>query len=108
MAFYLLQATYTPEAWANLTRQPQDREQAIRPVVERLGGKVQGFWWSFGEYDAVVIVQMPDNVSAAAFSIAASASGGLKAAKTTPLISIEEGVGAMRMAAEAAYRPPGG
>ena len=108
MAFYLLQAAYTPEAWANLTRHPQDREQAVRPVVERLGGSVQGFWWSFGEYDAVVVVQMPDNVSAAAFSIAASASGALKAAKTTPLISIEEGVGAMRMAAEAAYRPPGG
>lgn len=108
MAYYLLQAAYTAEAWANMTRNPQDREQAIRPVVERLGGRIQGFWWSFGEYDAILIAQMPDNVSAAAFSIAASASGALKATKTTPLISIEEGVQAMRKAAEAGYSPPGG
>ena len=107
MAYFLLQAAYTPEAWANLTRNPQDREQTLRPVVERLGGRIQGFWWSFGEYDAIVLAEMPDNVSAAAFSIAASASGALKAARTTPLLSIEEGIGAMRMATEAGYRPPG-
>jgi hypothetical protein len=49
---------------------------------------------------------MPDNVSAAAFSLAASAGGGVRAIKTTPLLSTEEGVEAMKKAATAGYKPP--
>ncbi len=40
MPYYLLQAAYTPEAWANLVKNPQDRTEAIRPIIEGLGGKV--------------------------------------------------------------------
>jgi hypothetical protein len=49
---------------------------------------------------------MPDNVSAAAFSVAASAGGAIKAIKTTPLLSLEDGVEAMKKAATAGYKPP--
>jgi len=51
---------------------------------------------------------MPDNVSAAAFSMAASAGGALKAIKTTPLLTVQEGIEAMRKAADVEYRPPAG
>lgn len=106
MGFYLLQATYTPESWAGMVKAPQNRLQAIRPVIQRLGGKIEQIWLSFGEYDTVAILELPDHVSAAAFSIAASAGGGLKAIKTTPLMTVEEGVKAMSKAAESGYVPP--
>ena len=108
MAQYLVQVAYTPQAWAALVKNPQDRMQSVGPVVERLGGKVQGAWLTFGEYDTVVIAQLPDNVSAAAFSMAVSAGGACKSCTTTPLMTAEEGVEAMRKAAGAGYRPPGG
>ena len=106
MAPYLLQVAYTSEAWAKLVQQPQNRLEAVRPAIEALGGRVIGSWFAFGEYDVVVVLEMPDNVAAAAFAIAAAAGGALKAVKTTPLMSMEEGVEAMRKARESGYRPP--
>jgi uncharacterized protein with GYD domain len=90
-----------------MIREPQNREAAIRPMVENLGGKLVGYWMAFGESDAVVIVQMPDNVSAAAASLAATAGGATKSLKTTVLMSVDEGMQAMRKAADAGYRSPG-
>jgi uncharacterized protein with GYD domain len=106
MAHYMFQASFTSEAWAKMVKEPQDREQSIRPVIEKLGGKLVGYWFAFGESDAVVIVQMPDNVSAAAVSLAAASAGALKSLKTTPLMSVEEGMQAMRKAGEAGYSAP--
>lgn len=106
MAHYMIQAAYTPDAWAGLVKNPQDRAEAIRPAVEALGGKLVSFYMCFGDYDALGIAEMPDNVSAAAFSIAVSAGGAVKAAKTTPLMTVQEGMEAMRKAGQAAYRPP--
>jgi uncharacterized protein with GYD domain len=107
MAHYLIQAAYTAEAWKSLLKKPEDRKQAIRPVVEKLGGNVVNSWYAFGDYDVVLIVEMPDNVSAAAFSLAAMAGGGLRELKTTPLLELVEGLEAMKRAAQAGYRPPG-
>lgn len=106
MPYYLLQATYTPEAWTKLVKNPQDRAEAIRPVIEGLGGKVIAGFLAFGEYDTVAFAEMPNNVSAAAFSMAAAAGGGLKVVKTTPLLTTQEGVEAMQKAAATAYQPP--
>ena len=107
MARYLFQASYTSEAWAAQVSHPQNRMDVIRPVIERLGGRLESAYLSFGDYDVVVIAEMPDHVSAAAFSLAASAGGGVKAVKTTPLMTVEEGIEAMKKAAGAGYRPPG-
>jgi len=108
MAYYLLQVAYAPEAWAALVKNPQNRIEAVRPAVEKLGGKIQGAWFAFGEYDIVTIFEMPDNASAAAISIAFTAGGAVKAIKTTPLMTVEEGIEAMRKAGGTGYRPPGG
>ena len=107
MARYLFEASYTSEAWAAQVRNPQNRIEVIRPVIERLGGRLECAYLAFGEYDVVGIMEMPDNVSAAAFSLAASAGGGVKAVKTTPLLTIEEGIEALKKAAGAGYHPPG-
>ena len=108
MAKYLIQAAYTGEAWAAQIKNPQNRLEAVGAVVERLGGKIDGFYLAFGEFDIVGILDFPDNVSEAAFSIAVAAGGALKALKTTPLMSIEDGLEALRKAGTAGYRPPGG
>ena len=106
MAHYLLQVTYAPEAWAALVDEPHSRTEAVQPAVEQLGGTVQSTWLAFGEYDVISILELPDNVRAAAISMAISAGGAVKAIKTTPLMTWEEGVEAMREAAQAAYQPP--
>ncbi|MFQ5933234.1 MAG: GYD domain-containing protein [Dehalococcoidia bacterium] len=107
MAYYMLQAAYTSEGWAAQVKDPRNRLEVIRPVVEGLGGSIDDAWLSFGEYDIVAICQFPDNASAASFSIAASAGGAVKAVKTTPLMTLEEGIDALKKAGGAGYRPPG-
>ena len=106
MAHYLLQVTYAPEAWAALVEEPHSRTEAVQPAVEQLGGSVHSTWLAFGEYDVISILELPDNVRAAAISMAIWAGGAVKAIKTTPLMTWEEGVEAMREAAQAAYQPP--
>jgi uncharacterized protein with GYD domain len=103
---YLLEVAYTPEAWASLIRNPQDRIEAVRPAIEGLGGKIVIAYFAFGEYDLIAVAEYPDNISAGAFSMAASAGGAVKALKTTPLMSINDGVKAMRKAATVRYKPP--
>jgi uncharacterized protein with GYD domain len=107
MARYLLQVAYTSEAWATQLQNPLNRREAVGPVVERLGGHIECAYYAFGEYDAILIIEMPDMVSAAAFSLAVMAGGAMKAVKTTPLLEIDDGIEAMKMAADAGYRPPG-
>jgi uncharacterized protein with GYD domain len=106
MPHYLLQASYNPEAWAALANEPEDRTEAIRPIVERLGGRVIAGYLSFGEFDIIAIVEMPDSVSAAAYAITSSGGGAVRVHKTTPLLTAEEGMRAMRMAGETEYKAP--
>ena len=72
----------------------------------RLAGKLTAAFFALGDYDTVALVEMPDNVSATAFSMAAAAAGGVKAVKTTPLMTTEESLTAMKKAADCGYRPP--
>ena len=105
MASYLFQIAYRPDAWAAMIKKPQDRSEAVRGPIEKLGGKINSFWMSFGEYDIIGVVDMPDNVSAAAFAIAISGGGACKTVKTTPLLSLEEGMQAMKKAGKCGYKP---
>lgn len=106
MAQYMYQVSFTPEAWAKMVREPQNRESAIRPAIEKLGGKLIGYWFTFGDSDAIVIVQLPDNVSAAAASLAATSGGAVKSLKTICLMSVDESMEAMRKAGSVGYRAP--
>ncbi len=103
---YLLQVAYTPEAWANLLARPHDRLEAVRPVIEKLGGKILHGWFSFGDYDLIAVLEMPGNVEAAAFSLSASAGGAIRSIKTTPLLSTAEGIEAMKKASKSGYKAP--
>ena len=107
MARYMFQVAYTAEAWATQVQKAEDRIEAIRPVVRKLGGKIESAYYAFGDDDLVLIANMPDNTSAAALSIAAAAGGAMKSIKTTPLMTIREGMQAMRKAKRSTYTPPG-
>jgi uncharacterized protein with GYD domain len=100
MPRYLFQATYSPEAWAAQIKNPQNRVEVVRPLLERLGGRFESFYYAFGEND---------NVSLAAVSLTVTSSGAFRSFKTTVLMTAEEGMEAMRRAGEAAgtYRMPG-
>ena len=105
MAAYLVQASYTAESWSALIKNPQDRSKAVAGAVRKLGGKIGKFYMSFGEYDIVGVIEMPDHVGAAAFAMAVSAGGACKSVKTTPLIDIADAVEAMSKAAACGYKP---
>jgi uncharacterized protein with GYD domain len=105
MPKYLIQAAYTPEAWATLTKKPQNRIEAVRPAIEQAGGKVEASYLCFGEYDLIALVDLPDNVAATALAIDFSAGGALKAIRTTPLMTWDEGIAAMKKAGQIDYRP---
>jgi len=81
---YLVQVAYTPDAWAAMVKQPQNRLEAVRPVVEKLGGKFEHAWLAFGEYDIVAVVELPENTDAAAFSMAVAAGGGRQSVQDHP------------------------
>ncbi len=105
MPSYLVQCSYTSAALASLIAQPQNRSEHVKKVAKKLGGKINGSWLSFGEHDLVMIVEMPDNVGVAALALAAAAGGSLKSVKTTPLMSIEDGIVALKKAATSGYTP---
>ena len=66
--------------------------ERVNPIIEQFGGKLVNVWYAFGEYDVIGIFEMPDNVSTATVAIAFAAGGAVKAAKTTPLMTVEEGL----------------
>ncbi len=105
MPHFLHQVAYSPEGWQAIVNNPQDRIEAVRPAIERLGGRIETAWFAFGDYDAVVISEMPDNVNAAAIAMAFAAGGACKAVQTTPLLSVAGAVEAMKKAKECGYRP---
>ena len=107
MSFYLMRFSYTPEAWARLIRNPEDRRDVARAVVEKLGGKLHGFWYGFGEHDGIVLIEAPDNISAAAFSVGIAAGGSLRSAETTVLLTVEEAIEMLQKAQGLPYSPPG-
>ncbi|MFY9232931.1 MAG: GYD domain-containing protein [Fimbriimonadaceae bacterium] len=107
MALYLTRFSYTPETWSRMMKNPEDRSEAARKYIESVGGKLHGFWFAFGQYDAYNLWEAPDNVSMAAVAIAITGGGALSKLETTPLLTIEETLDALGRAREIAYRPPG-
>jgi uncharacterized protein with GYD domain len=105
MPSFLLQASYSSEALASLLKKPQNRTEVVRKAVEKVGGSLTGLWLSFGDHDVVAIFEMPDNISAAALALAVGAGGTVKNVKTTPLLTVEEGLAALKKGAGSGYKP---
>jgi uncharacterized protein with GYD domain len=108
MPLYMTQFAYTPETWANLTKNPQDRTEAVGELAKKMGGRLVNLYYSFGEHDGIVISDVPDDTSAAALAIAAAAAGHLRSSRTTRLLTAQEAVAAMKKAGGAPLKPPKG
>jgi uncharacterized protein with GYD domain len=90
MPKYLVEANYTHEGLQGLMHdKASGRVAAVTKAVEGLGGKIDGTYFTFGERDVIVIVDLPDNVSATALALVTSSSGMVRT-KTTPLLTVEE------------------
>ncbi len=99
MPLYMYQATYTGEFMAAQLKNPQNRVEAVgRAACEAVGGKLVGGWYCFGEYDLMLIADLPDNQSMTAIALAIAAGGAVKSARTTVLMSGAEAVAGMKKA----------
>jgi uncharacterized protein with GYD domain len=88
-------------------KDPEDRAKIAQTLAESLKGKNLGFWAAFGEYDLVALYEMPDQTAMAALAMAVVAGGAIKEIKTTPLMTTDEAVKAMKRAQSLEYAPPG-
>lgn len=107
MPLYMYRGGYTADSWAAQVQKPANREDALKPFARQLGGRILSFYYAFGDDDFVIIAQMPDNKAAAALALAAASGGACSHLTTTPLMSVSEGMSAMRAAKRTRYSPPG-
>src|SRR3954447_2216919 len=105
MAKYLVEASYTREGVAGVqAKGGSSRRDAIATMAEGMGGKLESFYFAFGEHDAFVVLDLPDNEAAAAVALAVNAAGGATV-KTTVLWTPEQVDQAAKQSVD--YRPPG-
>jgi uncharacterized protein with GYD domain len=105
MPKYLMQARYSIEGIQGLIKDSASGRRAdVQAAVKALGGKMEAFYYAFGEDDAVVIVDLPSNVTAEALSLTVSGSGAVRL-RTTPLLTVEEVDQALEI--QTKYRKPG-
>jgi uncharacterized protein with GYD domain len=107
MALYLTRFSYTPETWARLIDNPEDRRTAAQGYIESVGGTLHGFWYAFGAYDGLTLWEAPDNVSMAAVAAAIGGGGAVTSLETTVLLTVDETMEALRRAGQVQYRTPG-
>ena len=107
MPFYLVRFGYTPETWAKLMQNPEDRRDAARAYIEQAGGTLHGFWYGFGQYDGYALYEAPDNTALAANVLAIVAGGALASVETTVLLTVEEMLAALATSKDIRYRRPG-
>jgi uncharacterized protein with GYD domain len=105
MPKYLIQANYVGEGLKGLLKEGgSSRRAAVEKLLGSVGGRVEAFYYAFGDTDAFVIVDVPDNVTAAALSLTINATAAVTV-KVTALLAPEEIDAAAKKTL--AYRPPG-
>jgi uncharacterized protein with GYD domain len=108
MAHYLIEVGYTPQSWSMQIDKHPNVIDRITPAVESCGGKIESIYYAFGDADLVGIIDFPRPEDAAAFALAVTASGALRSYKTTPLLTVNQGMAAMKRAEKVrkVYTPP--
>lgn len=105
MPKFLVEANYTAEGYKGLLKdKASGRKTAIASAVKKLGGKLDAIYFCFGDKDVILVVDLPDNISVAALSSAACASG-MSRTSTTVLLTVAEADEALSKVV--AYTPPG-
>ena len=105
MPKYLVEVKYTLDGMKGLKAQGGTaRVAASKALIEEVGGSIESFYFAFGDRDAVIIADLPDNVASAALGLIVGASGGVNSAVTVLLTPEEIDEAAKK---QAKYRPPG-
>lgn len=105
MAKYLIKASYSAQGTKGLLKEGgSGRRKVVEQMVQGLGGKLEAFYFAFGDTDAIAIFDAPDTVTAAAASLAVNATGAVQVS-TIPLITVEEIDKACKKSVD--YRTPG-
>ena len=107
MPHFLIEVSYKDAATKAMVAKPQDRSEVVRKLCESLGGRMHSFFFAFGDFDIVTIVELKDNQTAAAIALAVGATGGYTRYRTTVLLTPEESVAAMRKAGDISFAAPG-
>jgi uncharacterized protein with GYD domain len=106
MPRYLWKASYTTEGVKGVIKDGgTGRRESVQKLIESVGGKMEAFYFAFGDADVYVIADLPDNTSAAAAAITVNGSGAVEL-QTSLLLTPEEVDAAAKQSAD--YRPPGG
>jgi uncharacterized protein with GYD domain len=108
VAHYLIEVGYTPQSWANQIEKQPNVVDRITPALNACGAKIESMYYAFGDVDLIGVIDFPKPEDAAAFALAVGASGALRSYRTTPLLSIDQGIESMRRAAKISkvYSPP--
>ena len=106
MPTYMVQGNYTSESWKGQVNNPIDRIEIARAAIAGFGGKLVVDYYAFGEYDFVLVMEMPDNESAAGFVMAIASTGMSTNFKTTHLMTGAEGIAALKKAGSLTYQTP--
>ncbi len=105
MPKYLVQFRYTDGGTKGLLKEGgTGRRAATEKLIKSVGGKLEAYYFAFGDYDGFLIADVPDNTSMAAISLTAAASGAINA-KTTVLMTPEQVDEITKKSPD--YRPPG-
>jgi len=106
MARYLIQETVTSQATAAVIKDPHDRAEAIRPIFESVGGKLEHYYVAYNENTVYLIAEIPDQESLATLIWAFQGGGGPTSIKATPIMTFAEAVDVLKKAGTLGYRPP--
>ena len=108
MAYFLVQFSYASRSIKSQVDRPEvDHAGQASAMVASLGGKLLGYWYSFGDFDGVALIEGPDNSVAAAIAMAIGGTGEVSKLQTNVLLTMDEARDAMRKAATATHLPAG-
>ncbi len=110
MPIYITQGRYTRDAIKGMIIKPEDRADAVGRLFAKAGGKLIGFYLTFGEYDFMVIAEAPSDMQMASVLLAAGSGGGVTDLRTTVAMTSTEAKGAFAAAADLApgFKSAGG
>jgi uncharacterized protein with GYD domain len=110
MPIYITQGRYTRDAIKGMIVRPEDRADAVSRLLAKAGGRLIGYYVTFGEYDFLAIAEVPNDVQAAAVLLAAASGGGVSDLRTTVAMTAVEAKGAFAAAGDLApgFKSAGG
>ena len=108
MPHFLVQFSYASGSIKGMIDHPEvDRAAQASAMVASLGGKLLGYWFAFGGFDGIVLMDVPDSSAAVSIAMAIRATGEVSRLETTVLLTMDEAREAMRKAGAATHLPPG-